>query len=52
MLLNNEVILFLTLTIWQSKNSDAKLADLTGWPRSLKLVVSSTGIAGAVLLVG
>ncbi len=42
----------MTSVIWQSKNSDAKLADPTGWPRGLKKpVVSSTGIAGAVLLV-
>ncbi len=31
---------------------DANVADPTGWPRSLKPVVSSTGISGADLLVG
>ncbi len=30
----------------------AKVADPTGWPSSQKPVVSSTGMSGAVLLVG
>ncbi len=49
---SNEAIFFLTLAIRQSKNFNAKLADPTGCPRSLKLALSSTGIAGAVMLVG
>ncbi len=34
------------------KNLDTNVADPTGWPRSLKPVVSSTGISGADLSVG
>ncbi len=37
------------MRLW--KNLDANVADPTGCPRSLKPVVSSTGISGADLLV-
>ncbi len=37
------------MRLW--KNLDANVADPTGWRRSLKLVVSSTGISGADLSV-
>ena len=41
----------LTSLIRWMKKSQANLADPTGWPRSLKLVVSSTGMPGAFLSV-
>ena len=49
---SREDIFFLTSSMHLLKNSDANVADPMGWPRSLKPVVSSTGISGADLSVG
>jgi len=49
---SSEVIYYLTSLMQQAKKSEAKVADPTSWPRSLKPVESSTGILGAVLSVG
>jgi len=49
---SNEVNFFLTSSMRRSKKSEAKVADPTGWPRSQKQLVNSTGMSGAVLSVG
>ena len=52
MLLRREEIFCLTSLIFCKKKLEANVADPTGWPRSLKPVVSSIGISGAFLSVG
>jgi len=48
---NREVRLSLTATTREERNSFANVVELTGWPCRRKPVVSSTGSAGADLLV-
>ncbi len=45
-LLSSEVIFALTAVTRQSRRSEAKVAEPAGCPRSLKPVVSTTGIPG------
>jgi hypothetical protein len=49
---SREVIFFVTLAIQLLKESEAKLAEPTGCPRSLKPVVSSIEMLGKVLSGG
>ncbi len=50
--MSREDVCFLTSSMRLWKTLDANVADPMGWPRSLKPVVSSTGISGADFLVG
>ena len=49
---DREVRLSLTAVTQEERNSFANVVEPTGWPRRRKPVVSSTGSAGADLLVG